>query len=124
VRRIRQWGFDLFDRLLVLADQETVVSADATVEGRDQSLARGGKPGTAEIGQTPRAGFARRGMNGAMRYAYSPCALRVPSVERADALRITSTRRANLVRPAIRSPRHRSLHRQVRTRERNARCDQ
>jgi hypothetical protein len=34
-------GFDLFDRLQVLADQETVVIADATVERREQSLARG-----------------------------------------------------------------------------------
>jgi hypothetical protein len=42
---------------------------DATVEGREQSLARGGKPGIAEVSQTLRVGFA-----GESRHpAWEPC---------------------------------------------------
>lgn len=37
-------GFDLLDRLEMLADQEAMVIADAAGECRDQRLARGGKP--------------------------------------------------------------------------------
>ena len=52
-------GFDLLDRLEMLADQEAMMIAQASLQRRGEVLARAGEPGVAEFGQTSRIALAR-----------------------------------------------------------------
>ena len=52
-------GFDLFDRLKMLTDQEAMMIAQASFQRGGEFLARAGEPGMAEFGQPPRGALSR-----------------------------------------------------------------
>ncbi len=55
----RNRGFDLFDRLQMLADQEAMMVARTPLQGGDEVLARAGELGMTERRQPPRIALAR-----------------------------------------------------------------
>src|SRR5271166_3235767 len=55
----RDRGFDLFDRLQMLTDQEAMMVAQASFQRGGEFLARAGELGMAEFGQPPRVALAR-----------------------------------------------------------------
>ena len=55
----RDRGFDLFDRLQMLADQEAMMVAQASFQRGGEFLARAGELGMAELGQPSRIALAR-----------------------------------------------------------------
>jgi hypothetical protein len=57
-------GFDLFDRLQVLADQEAMMVARTPLQGGGEVLARAGEPGMAEFGQPSRIALPPRSPSG------------------------------------------------------------
>jgi hypothetical protein len=56
---LRDRGFDLFDRLEMLTDQEAMMVAQASFQRGGEFLAREREPGMAEFGQPPRVALAR-----------------------------------------------------------------